>query len=336
MKYIKIFLLLLIAFSTGSLAYDQKKLMHAWTSVVMVRGYTESGALAYGSGVIVGENEIITNCHVLRNTKQPWASQGDTSYSITEVRADRWQDLCLLTVFNMNRTPVPIGDSKNLVKGQELASIGHSHGAPVPLTTGGYVISTYESNGGRIIRSSAKFRMGASGSGLFDMEGNLVGINTFKTTGYGAYFSMPAEWIHRIRTLPVEKKFPINGKALWEEAEETKPYFLKIAIPKLKEDWKTLKGITNEWIKKEKNNTEAWYENGLVNEKLNHMDIAKMSYEKAIKIDPKNTDALFKIAIIMNSEGNLSKVESIKLKLMDLHPAKADELDEIITCKKNC
>ena len=69
----------------------------------MVRGYTDTGALAYGSGVIVGENEIITNCHVLRDTKQPWASQGDTSYSITEVRADRWQDLCLLTVFNMNR-----------------------------------------------------------------------------------------------------------------------------------------------------------------------------------------------------------------------------------------
>ena len=172
--------------------------------------------------------------------------------------------------------------------------------------------------------------------GLFDMEGNLVGINTFKTTGYGAYFSMPAEWIHRLRTLPAEKEFPINGKALWEEAEDTKPYFLKIAIPKIKEDWETLKYITDEWTKKEKNNTEAWYENGLVNEKLNHIDIAKISYEKAIEIDPKNTDALLKIAIIIHSEGNTTKVENIKTKLKELHPAKADELDEIITCKKDC
>tara|TARA_B110000037_G_scaffold164935_1_gene186539 strand:+ start:12 stop:548 length:537 start_codon:yes stop_codon:yes gene_type:complete len=178
--------------------------------------------------------------------------------------------------------------------------------------------------------------MGASGSGLFDMEGNLVGINTFKTTGYGAYFAMPAEWIHRLKTLPAEKEFPINGKALWEEAEETKPYFLKIAIPKIKEDWKTLKYITNEWTKEEKNNTEAWYENGLVNEKLNHTDIAKMSYEKAIEIDPKNTDALFKIAVIMHREGNTSQVKNIKTKLNELHPAKAAELDEIITCKKDC
>ena len=58
--------------------------------------------------------------------------------------------------------------------------------------------------------------------------------------------------------------------------------------------------------------------------------------KKPLKLTQKNTDALFKIAVIMNSEGNLSKVESIKLKLMDLHPAKADELNEIITCKKDC
>ena len=38
-------------------------------SIVMVRGYTEGGSLAYGSGVIVGKGEVITNCHVLRRTK---------------------------------------------------------------------------------------------------------------------------------------------------------------------------------------------------------------------------------------------------------------------------
>ena len=65
------------------------------------------------------------------------------------------------------------------------------------------------------------------------------------------------------------------------------PIFLKIAIPKIKEDWKTLKGITDEWIKTEKNNTEAWYENGLVNEKLNHMDIAKILMKKPLRLTQK-------------------------------------------------
>jgi len=332
----KFYFLLLLVLCSKSYAFDQEKLMDAWTSVVMVRGYTDTGALAYGSGVIVGENEVITNCHVLRNTKQPWVSQGDTTYPITEVRADRWQDLCLLTVFNLNRTPVPIGSSMELIKGQELVGIGHSHGAPVPLTTGGFVVSTYDLNGGRIILSTAKFRLGASGSGLFDMQGRLVGINTFKTTGYGSYFSMPAEWIHRIRTLPAEKEFPIQGKALWEEEEETKPYFLKIAIPKNKEDWGTLEKITKEWTEKETKNTEAWYEHGLVHEKLKHNEIARSCYEKSIEIDSNNTDALFQMAIIENHEGHASALESLKLKLSTLNPAKLDELNVILGCKEGC
>ena len=336
MKICKFYFLFFLIFTSQAPAFDQEKLMKAWTSVVMVRGYNDNGSLAYGSGVIVGENEVITNCHVLRKTKQPWVSQGDTSYSITEVRADRWQDLCLLTVFNLNRSPVVIGNSKELVKGQELVGIGHSHGAPVPLTTGGYVVSTYDINDGRIILSTAKFRLGASGSGLFDMQGRLVGINTFKTTGYGSYFSMPAEWIHRIRTLPAEKEFPIQGKALWEEEEATKPYFLKISIPKNKEDWGTLEAITKEWTEKETNNTEAWYEHGLVHEKLNHNDLAKSYYKKAIEIDDHNTDALFQMAILENHEGHTSIVDSLKIKLSELNPAKLNELNEIIKCKEAC
>ena len=60
-------------------------------------------------------------------------------------------------MFQLNRKPVPIGNSKDLIKGQELAGIGHSNGSPVPLTTGGYMISTYDMENGRIILSSAKF-----------------------------------------------------------------------------------------------------------------------------------------------------------------------------------
>ena len=75
-------ILSLILLSTTVLAYDQTALMQAFNSVVMVRGYQENGSLGYGSGVIVGENEIVTNCHVLRGTKKPWVSQGDKTYSI--------------------------------------------------------------------------------------------------------------------------------------------------------------------------------------------------------------------------------------------------------------
>jgi tetratricopeptide (TPR) repeat protein len=298
--------------------------MDAWVSVVMIRGYTDNGSLAYGSGVIVGENEVVTNCHVLRNTKKPWVSQGEYAFSITSVKADPWKDLCLLTVFNLNRTPVPIGNSMDLYKGQELAGIGHSNGAPVPLTTGGYVISAYDMNeGGRIILSSAKFRLGASGSGLFDMDGKLVGINTFKTTGYGSYYSVPAEWIHEVRKLPASNEFPIQGKALWEEDEDKKPYFLKIAIPKTKKNWAELEAVTKEWVKNEPNNTEAWYELGYAYEKLGKISDALKSYDKALEIDENNSDALLREAVIYKSRGDSKKVAQIQSTLDAVDPNKA-------------
>ena len=325
-------LLLLLSFSTSAFAFNQAKLMDAWVSVVMIRGYTDNGSLAYGSGVIIGENEVVTNCHVLRKTKKPWVSQGEYSFSITSVKADTWKDLCLLTVFNLNRTPVPIGNSNDLIKGQELAGIGHSNGAPVPLTTGGYVISTYDmKEGGSIILSSAKFRLGASGSGLFDMQGNLVGINTFKTTGYGSYYSVPAEWIHDVRKQPATNNFPIQGKALWEEDEDKKPFFLKIAIPKVKENWQELLGITTSWVEQEANNTEAWFEFGYANEMLENYQLALDAYQTSISKDSNNSDALFRSGVIENLQGHNEEAILIHAALEKMNPARADELKELIS-----
>ena len=314
--------ILTLATSFTTVAFDRENLLKAWSSSVVIRGYTEDG-LAYGSGVVVAKDKVITNCHVLRKTKSPWVSFGETSFSVTGVQADRWHDLCLLSVFNLPVEPVPLGDSRNLKKGQEIVGIGHSGGAPVALTTGGNIIATYDFEGENIILSSAKFRMGASGSGLFDLKGNLIGINTFKTTGYGNYYSLPSAWIKALMDKEIETVFPINGKALWEEDEDKKPYFLKIAIPKTKKNWAELKLVTEKWVKDEPTNTEAWYELGYANEKLGKVADALVAYDKALEIDQNNSDALLREAVIYKSKGDANKVVQIQSTLDEVDPNKA-------------
>ena len=339
-RFFKFFVFISLGFSFYSsnvLALNKDQLMNSFLSVVMIRGYNEAGGLAFGSGVVVGDNQVVTNCHVLRRTKQPWVSQGEDTYSVTSVKADRWHDLCLVTTFGMPHKSVPMGKSTDLKKGQEVIAIGHSNGVPAPLTSAGVVKSTYDLDQGKVILSSAQFRMGASGSGLFDTEGRLVGINTFKTSGRNSfYYALPVEWLNSLKNKLIETNFPITGIALWEEEEDKKPIFLQVAIPTIKEDWKKLFDVANEWTRKEKNNAEAWFELGFANEHLNNLSEAEKAYRQSTKLDNQNTDALLRLGFIAKTKEDKNEIKNIQEQISKINPELLEEYYQLVGCSKTC
>lgn len=336
-KFISLLLVCNLLYSGNAWSLDKVQLMNSFFSVVMIRGYNDAGGLAYGSGVVVGDNQVITNCHVLRKTKQPWVSQGEETYSVTAVKTDHWHDLCLVTTFGMPNKPVMLGKSSDLKKGQGVIAIGHSHGAPAALTSAGVVKSTYDLDQGKIILSTAQFRMGASGSGLFDTEGRLIGINTFKTSGRNSfYYALPIEWLNALKNKPNETTFPVIGKAFWEEVEDKKPLFLQIAIPTLKEDWKKLHDISLEWTKKENNNAEAWFELGLANEGLKDLIAAETAYRKSILLDDQNTDALLRLGFIAKSKDDKKEIKVIQEKISKINPELLEDYYKLVGCSKTC
>ena len=326
-----------ITFIQPAFAADQSKILHAMQSVVMVRGYTASGGLSYGSGVMVGDNKVMSNCHVFRSTKQPWVSRGEDTYQIVSVQADRWHDLCLLTTYGLPFTAMPLGKGNDLQRGQEVLAIGHSNGVPAPLTSEGVVKSTYEFEGGRIIRSTAQFRMGASGSGIFDMEGKLLGINTFKTPGRPAYFySLPIEWLANVEKLPVETVFPIVGKAFWEADDDKKPFFMQIAIPEINKDWPMLAQVAQKWIDTDAKNSDAWYELGVAHENLNKIDEAKAAYQQSAALDATNTDALFRLGVIAQSVGDKVAMHDVNLAIAKIDKNLAQQYSQMLGCELEC
>ena len=329
---------IVLSFASSALAFDRAKLFEAYSSIVMVRGYNAKGGLAYGSGVVVANNKVITNCHVLRTTKEPWISRGETTYAITTVQADRWHDLCLVTTDQIPFKPALIGKSSDLKRGQEVVSIGNSNGAPAPLVSSGSVKSLYEADAGKIIRTSAKFEMGASGSGLFDMDGHLVGINTFKTAGRSSafFFSLPIEWLSILEKQPIETKLPIEGKALWEEEENQKPFYMQAAVPEAREDWPKLAEVAAKWIEKEPKSPDAWFELGIADENLSKKDDAEKAYRHAVDLDSSYADALVRIGIIAKEKGDAAEMHRINLKLAEIDPDIASQYSDLLGCGAQC
>ncbi len=334
---------LLVLLATCSLvpsayAYDRTKLLESFFSSVMVRGYKFDGGLAYGSGVVVGKNKVLTNCHTFRETEKAWVSRGEDSYKIVSVQANRWHDLCLLKIEDLDVEPVRIGSANSLKKGDEVVSIGHSSGVPTPLTSNGTIKSLFEMDEGKIIRTNAKFALGASGSGLFDSEGRLVGINTFKTGGRNAYFYvLPIEWLAELETRETETAFPIKGDAFWEGiVPDTMPYFLQIAKPQLTEDWNGLEDIATRWVKAQPDNSNAWFELGMASEKLGkHVDADK-AYRKSLELDAGNTDALFRIGLMAAANGNQQEAYAISMELNSINKNVAAEYRKALDCQSSC
>jgi serine protease Do len=332
-----ILLLLAISVTPSAHAYDKAKLFDAFLSVVMIRGYNPDGSLAYGSGVVVAPNQVATNCHIFRQTKQPWVSRGEDSYYITSVKADRYRDLCLVTTTNLPLKAVEIVKHAELKKGQEIVAIGHSSGVPAPITSLGALKSLYPFKGGNILRSTARFAMGASGSGMFDAEGRLLGINTFKTPGRNAYFyALPISWLDDLDKLPSETTFPIDGMAFWEEEDANKPYFMQIAVPELQEDWLKLAQVAERWTKAEPGSTEAWYELGNAQEHLGREAEAEAAYRKSIELQASNTDSLFRLGVMASQKGDTAQVDSINNTLLALNKDIAEEFNKAIKCKDQC
>ncbi len=332
-------ILLTLAMSSiqPAFALNQETIIDAIQSVVMIRGYNQTGGLAYGSGVVVAKDKVITNCHIFKTTKRPWVSRGEDSYEIASVQADRWHDLCLISAPNLPFKPAKIGDGNDIKRGQEILSIGYSNGLPNPITSAGAIKTTYTFDGGNVIRSSAKFLMGASGSGIFDHEGKLLGINTFKTPGRPAYFySLPIEWLSDLEKLPVETQFPVTGKAFWEEDDNKKPFFMQSAIPELSQDWLKLGQVAENWIKIDPKNTEAWYELGIAQFNLNDNKSAKKSFQQSLQLDENNTNSMFQLGVIAKADGDQASMHDINLAIAKIDEALAKEYSEALGCNLQC
>ncbi len=161
----------------------------------------ERQSAALGSGFIIDEKGIvITNNHVIQDADDIIVRvNGDQEFKAKVLGADPLMDIAVLQlVTNEKFIPVAFGDSDKARIGDWVIAIGNPFGLGGTVTAGiisarnrSIGLSRYED----FIQTDASINSGNSGGPLFDMEGNVIGINTAilgRNGSIGIGFSIPS------------------------------------------------------------------------------------------------------------------------------------------------
>ena len=290
-------------------------------SLVKVNSSTKSGGHGYGTGVAISKDHILTNCHVIQNSVGISVTKWGISYPPVALQADWPHDLCILRFEWADFKPVPLGDSEKLSYEQDIISISMPGDSPAPYVSLNKVKALYPIDGAHVIRSSAAFAIGASGSPVFDYTGKLIATSTFKSPGRDAYYyNMPVAWAKKLLQTPEIKLNAPHESPFWDTPEESRPFFMRVVIPLQNEAWLDLQKVAKTWMLAESKSDEAHYYLALAERGLGHFEEAKTLLNKTLVLNPHHTDALLEKVKIATDTNSQNEVENIHQRLIGIDP----------------
>ncbi len=192
-------------------------------------GLGQSTAQPVGSGtgfIIDNDGHIVTNWHVVNGGDQFEVIFADgTSRPATLVGSDQISDLAVVQVDGELPGTVSLGDSSALLPGQTVLAIGSPLGTFTNTVTEGIVsaigrtfpqelaANSFYTN---LIQHDAAINPGNSGGPLFDLTGQVIGVNTLGIPAengqpvQGLFFAIPSNTVKRIASQLIE-----NGRVAY-------------------------------------------------------------------------------------------------------------------------
>ena len=159
-------------------------------------------ATSYGSGFILKDNYIMTNFHVVEDATEVIISLSDRREFIAEVvGVDPLSDLAVLEVSDDDLPTVKVGNSDELRVGDWVIAIGSPFSFDFSVTAGIVSAKGRSINNNNIgnyvpfLQTDVAINPGNSGGPLFNLDGEVVGINSqiySRSGGYqGLAFAIP-------------------------------------------------------------------------------------------------------------------------------------------------
>lgn len=295
--------------------------------VVKVQVSLKSGAYGMGSGVVVGQDQVVTNCHVVANAQSVSVYAHGENYPATALKADWHHDVCILKVAALDLPIARIASSQTLQYEQVVYTAGFANNSPRANSTSGVIKGLYPMDDSVIIRASNAFRMGDSGGGLFDESGNLVGIVTVKSPGRDAfYYFMPVEWVQALMAQSEQSVVGDSQPPFWAEASDQWPFFMRIVQPLKTENWQDLMAIASDWAAQEPNTVEAKFYQAVAEFSLNSPMQAEAHFMQVLAENQQHSSALYYLGLIADNNGKRTEALNMVAMLTVLDATTAERL----------
>ena len=160
----------------------------------------ERKASSLGSGFIINKNgTVITNNHVINNADDIVVKVGDKEYKAKIIGADPYADVAVLKIDSKDIfKPVKFGNSDKARVGGWVIAIGNPFGLGGTVTSGIISARNRDINLTRyddFIQTDASINQGNSGGPLFNLNGDVIGVNTAiigQGGSVGIGFAIPA------------------------------------------------------------------------------------------------------------------------------------------------
>jgi len=293
------------------------------SSVVKIEAVDLDGHAWIGTGVAVAPEHVVTSCHVTRRGESITVQSRGLRRAVASQLPDTKHDLCILEVPGLPAQPAQIGSSQSLDVGTPVWAFGFEGGVALHARAG-IVLALHAYDGARVVESTTAFTSGASGGALFDMQGRLVGILTYRLRGdRHSYFSVPVDWFvsHVHDNHAYMAVAPLAGaQPFWQRPEQGLPYFLRAHQLEAAHDWRALLSLTDEWSKAENGSAEAWLFRGRGLVETQDRAAARLAFQQAVALDPVSSAAWLQLGRLSAHDGQTAEAEDALSQLHRINP----------------
>lgn len=297
------------------------------SSVVVIWASDSAGeALGQGSGVVLQDSQVVTNCHVVNDASRIEVSQQNDTIDARLIAQDEERDLCLLQLSKSLGTPARVGTSADLRIGLRVYTVG----APVgmELTIGEGLLSGFRIfDSSRYLQTTAPISPGSSGGGLWDEHGRLLGITSFyEEYAQSINFAAPVEWIAQIQER--------SRKRL--ETTRTTGWLERFSTLSRNRDWMGLKAHSAAWCHREPGNAWAWYARGIAARNLREpMDTTLRVFRKALQLNERFGEAWEQLALAWGDVDSLPQELQHHLRAAEYLPHSSVVWFNLAACAAN-